>query len=305
MYAPRVRASLAALTISAWGAMGTAVAADAPATKSEPFDIVELMMKSTLRIEGRDGSTGTGFLLIEKDYFPILVTAAHVLDRMPGSQVIVTLRRKTEAGWIRQPVELAIRRGRDPIYVRNPDADVAAIYVKVDPSVVPAEMFMPEGLVDDDTLMAYGVRTGHEAFILSYPLGTMSNDEGFPILRGGHIATYPIYPMRYHRAFALDCEVHEGDYGAPVIVRLPTEVADDRTVKQREQEGLAFVIGLVGKPPESTSKLRVVTVVPAPFILDTIGLLRKSNSLEPMRKDFQRNELRPSEMGSLMQPPAP
>lgn len=288
-------------------AVGTTTIAranDAPPAKGEPFDIIKLMMESTIRIEGQGGSTGTAFLLLEKDYLPILVTAAHVLDRMPGTEVDLTMRARTQEGWTRTNVALPIRRGRTPIYVRHLQADVAAMYITVDPKALPAQMMMPEGLVEDETLKEQGVRTGQEAFVMSYPLGVLSNDEGFPILKSGHIATYPMYPTRDRRAFALDCDLNEGEYGAPVIVRLPTEVGEDRTLKQREQNGLGFVIGLVGRPPETTSKVRVLTVIPATLIIDTIELLRKSNARQLKSEEIQRSDREPCapvgrEIGSL------
>ncbi len=54
---------------------------------------------------------------------------------------------------------------------------------------------------------------------LGYPWGMSANTAGFPILRAGKVASYPIAPTREFPTFLLDFSVFPGNSGGPVFVK--------------------------------------------------------------------------------------
>ena len=78
-------------------------------------------------------------------------------------------------------------------WTRHPQADVAAMYIRLPVDVLPS--ILPTTLLaEDEGLKAYGLHPGDELNCLGYPLGAESNPSGFPILRSGKIASYPLLP---------------------------------------------------------------------------------------------------------------
>lgn len=69
---------------------------------------------------------------------------------------------------------------------------------------------------DDDALREYEIKPGDEVRCLGFPLGVASNEAGFPVLRSGRIASYPILPTEKTKSFLLDFRVFEGNSGGPV-----------------------------------------------------------------------------------------
>lgn len=189
-------------------------------------DFNSILMAATFKLEGQGeapGQTviGTGFLLgrpLLKDPARgkyILVTAAHVLDEMKGDTIAVHSRRKVGADiWVAVPFPLAIRANGPPLFTRLPDADVAVIYLQL-PSGVTPPLLPTSVLADDETLKKYAVHPGDEVRCLGYPLGFPSNDAGFPILRSGKIASYPLLPTDRLKTFLLDFKVFKGNSGGP------------------------------------------------------------------------------------------
>jgi len=70
-----------------------------------------------------------------------------------------------------------------------------------------------------------------------------SNDAGFPILRSGYIASYPIIPATAIRSFLFDFNVFEGNSGGPVYF-----VESNRAYGGAINIGtVQFLIGLVSE----------------------------------------------------------
>jgi hypothetical protein len=108
-------------------------------------DIATLLMNSTFEIAGPDSTPGkvnygTVFLLgkpmkaePQRGYF-VLVTAAHVLDVISGDRATLFLRHKEENGngnYTTIPTQIEIRQNGASHYVKNPNADVAAMYIRM------------------------------------------------------------------------------------------------------------------------------------------------------------------------------
>ena len=95
-----------------------------------------------------------------------------------------------------------------PLYVKHKDADVIALYVDM-PDDLSVPILPMAFLADDEVLKKFEIHPGDELLCLGFPLG-VSSESGFPILRSGKIASYPIVSTLY--AF----RVFDGNSGGPV-----------------------------------------------------------------------------------------
>ncbi len=74
-----------------------------------------------------------------------------------------------------------------------------------------------ELLAGDEIFKREVIRPGDELMCLGYPLGLESGVGGFPILRSGRIASYPIWPSSQAKTFLLDMTTYGGNSGGPVF----------------------------------------------------------------------------------------
>jgi hypothetical protein len=238
------------------------------------------IMEATFRIAGPAAETGafsvgTVFFLGRRTagppgrIDPVMVTAAHVLQDISGDEAVLWLRRK-KAGGVFEPQEhrIRIRDQGKPLWTAHPRADVAALSV-----VLPKDAYVPllpeDLLATDQTFEQQGIHPGDELLCLGYPFGLAANDIGFPILRSGKIASYPLVPAAAHPSFLYDFQVYEGNSGGPVyfIAAAGTGMSSKKAA--------SFIAGLVsGHARVGGQRLQLASVVPAQFIRETIAGLQ-------------------------------
>jgi hypothetical protein len=125
----------------------------------------------------------------------VVVTAAHVFEGIEGDFATLQLRRRSAEGpYTTFPYQFRIRINGQPLYVRHPTADVAVMYADI-PDEVPMTGLPPAMLVTDKTLDEIEFHPGDEAHILGFP-ALLGTEGGFPFLRAGRIASYPLTPMK-------------------------------------------------------------------------------------------------------------
>ena len=257
----------------------------------KPIELNTILMESTFRLQGPNkaikgkASFGTAFL-IGKPLPPpstagyyILVTAAHVLDNIDGDTVQLGIPTKMADGtfalvWR----EIAIRnKGKDLFvkhkdYATDPRADAAALYVDM-PEDRKAPMVNMGLLATDKTLEYYEVHPGDELFCLGFPL-YVGTDFGFPILRSGTIASYPLTPTTTYKNFYFDITIFDGNSGGPVYLVDRNRIYGGTNHLGELVQG---VVGLIKGQVEATlfnnQRISLAVVVPSRFILETIALL--------------------------------
>jgi S1-C subfamily serine protease len=256
-----------------------------PASPSE--EINTLLMHATFRIHGaargdpmRKIAFGTVFVMgIPRHENPtvsniVLVTAAHVLEDIAGDVATLMLRKPDPDGTYTEfPFDIPIRRGGSPLYTRHPTEDVAAMYADL-PDAVPMSGLPPTFLATDEMLADIEVHPGDEAFVLGFPLG-VGTPGGFPVLRTGRIASYPLTPMRGVKSIVFDLFLYGGNSGGPVYYSY-----SNRMYKGAIHFGVAQgILGLVIQqaisptPGLADSPLNLGLVVPAVFIRETLDRL--------------------------------
>ncbi len=251
-------------------------------------EINTVLMHATFRISGQEKghadriATGTVFVMgvpLAKGGRAakwVLITAAHVLDDIgPDQATLIVRRRDAHGAYTSYPYDLPIRDGGKPRYVEHRTADVAAMYVAL-PTDVPVTALMPDFLVDDKMTEDMDLHPGDEVFLLGFPLAIIGRG-GFPILRSGHIASYPLTPMKKVKQIDLDALILGGNSGGPVYYSY-----QQRFIKGVPRVGLwRGVLGLVVKaeasnlPEDAHQSLNYGSIVPAPFIRETIEMLPK------------------------------
>ncbi|WP_066687263.1 serine protease [Caulobacter sp. CCH9-E1] len=244
------------------------------------WDLSVDLIKATVQLEQPlgDGSrtVGTGFLVSDPtpDGKPrtILVTAAHVLEKMPSMSARIGYRiQGSEGVWRYDPESLTIRDGDHPLWTKHPTRDVAAMVVEAPPEFAKAAIPLSY-LAQDDTFNKYNLGPGDEMMALGFPRGLSANPAGFPILRSGRVASYPLAPATNFPTFLMDFSVFPGNSGGPVFM---AEGARRRPGASESQE-VQFVAGLLTQQVElSGERLEIGIVTHAKFIRETLALLDK------------------------------
>ena len=243
------------------------------------MDLSGELIHATVQLEQPLGdgtrTVGTGFLIASTtpDGQPrtVLVTANHVLQRMPGANARIGYRISNPDGsWSYSPETLRIRDGKQELWTHHPSRDVAAIAITAPPEF--AKAAIPESyLAGDDTFQKYSVGAGDEMMALGFPRGLAANQAGFPILRSGRVASYPVAPAKIFPTFLLDFSVFPGNSGGPVFMMDQPR----RFSAAAGQEGDGkFIAGLLTQQVELNSeRLEIGIVTHAKFIHETIALM--------------------------------
>jgi hypothetical protein len=129
-----------------------------------------------------------------------------------------------------------------------------------------------EFLMDDRKIGYIELHPGDEVFVLGFPLAA-AGPGGFPILRFGRIASYPLTPMRQIREIYLDLFIAGGNSGGPVYFSYANRVIDGRTDHRRYQGILGLVTQEAKSQLFSDKSLNFGVIVSAPFIQETINKL--------------------------------
>ncbi|HZZ69106.1 MAG TPA: serine protease [Phenylobacterium sp.] len=250
------------------------------------MDLSAQMMQATVQLEQPLGdgtrTVGTGFLISETspDGKPhtILVTANHVFDKMPKTEARVGYRfPNSDGSWSYSPQTLRIRDAKGhPLWTHHPSRDVAAISINAPEAF--AKAAIPEDyLAADDTFSKYKVEAGDQMMTLGFPRGLAANPAGFPILRSGRVASYPIAPAKIFPTFLLDFAVFPGNSGGPVFMSGPSRhAAGDNGQEGPDEE---FIAGLLTQQVELNSeRLGIGIVTNARFIRETIALIKDPNA---------------------------
>lgn len=202
----------------------------------------EMAVKASVRIMIGDES-GTGFFV----RYPVpdggsevfLVTAAHTLVDGEQSMAEVVVRdqgqRKTQKFLIKD-------ENGNKLWTQHPSQDIAAIPFNYKPAT-DIYVFDWDQLGDPEHFQTKQSCVGEIVSIPSFPAKLESSNQGFPVLRQGTIASYPLFPVKEQPSFLLDFSAFGGDSGAPVIDR-----GDDLQDRQ------FHLIGLVTSQIRQTDK---------------------------------------------------
>jgi V8-like Glu-specific endopeptidase len=269
-------------------------------------DLSVELIHATVQLEQPLGdgtrTVGTGFLIQAPaaDGRPrtVLVTANHVFEKMPGAEARIGYRiSNADGSWSYSPQTVKIRDAQGgELWTHHPSRDVAAISITAPEAFAKAAIPM-DWLASDETFVESGVTAGDELMALGFPRGLAANQAGFPILRSGRIASYPVAPANIFPTFLLDFSVFPGNSGGPVFLtsrtyrreaRAATEMAADASTGPPSVRGAKaapaapakaaapsqFIAGLLTQQVElNKERLEIGIVTHAKFIRETIARL--------------------------------
>lgn len=244
------------------------------------MDLPVELIHATVQLEQPLGhgtrTVGTGFLVSETapDGSPrtVLITANHVFAGMPGAKAKIGYRiENADGSWSYAPQELRIRdQAGHELWTHHPNRDVAAISVKAPPEFAKAAIPVTY-LATDETFQKYQVGAGDEMMALGFPRGLAANQAGFPILRSGRVASYPIAPAKIFPTFLLDFSVFPGNSGGPVFM---SDQAHRRPGAPGTSDDVEFIAGLLTQQVElNNERLEIGIVVQARYIRETLALM--------------------------------
>jgi S1-C subfamily serine protease len=246
------------------------------------MDLASHLMAATVEVEQPlpDGRhmVGTGFLIDDPtpDGRPrtVLVTAAHVLAKMPGAQAHLGYRIQGKDGaWRYDPRPITIRSKGEPLWTRDPERDVAAIEIKAPPEFAKAAIPI-SWLADESVFANAAIGPGDEMLVLGYPQGLSADSAGFPILRSGRIAS-PVAATGVSPTFLLDFRVFPGNSGGPVFAAKAGATAAGLT-NVADAKPAPVIMGMLTQQVElNNERMEIGIVTEAPFIRDTLTLLDK------------------------------
>ena len=246
------------------------------------MDLAVELIHATVQLEqplGDGTSTvGTGFLISAPgaDGKPrtVLVTANHVFEKMSLADARIGYRvSNADGSWSYSPKPIKIRdKDGAALWTHHPNRDVAVMTIKAPAEFAKAPIPV-NYLAKDETFDAYQVNAGNEMMALGFPRGLSANSAGFPILRSGRVASYPLGPAAAFPTFLLDFSVFPGNSGGPVFISRQQNPTGLTPVSDKAPDP-GFIAGLLTQQVELNSeRLEIGIVTHAKYIRETIDML--------------------------------
>lgn len=238
-----------------------------------PVQLIEATVQLDQPLPGGVRTVGTGFLVASTSATgeprTILVTAKHVLAGMPGEEANIGYRAADAGGtWRYAPQAVKIRdETGEPLWTGHPARDVAAMVIEAPPEF--AKAAIPAGyLAAGDAYAERNISPGDEMMVLGYPRGVASNNAGFPILRSGKVASYPVSPKVFP-TFLLDFSVFPGNSGGPVFITRRGAIKAGGTATAQP-----LITGILTQQVQmNDERLEIGIVIHSKYVLETLDLL--------------------------------
>jgi len=141
-----------------------------------------------------------------------LVTASHVLEAMSGDSFnLVSRTQREDKVFLRGEISVPLRKDGNVLWKKHAEQDVAVMLL---PESVEVEALPVDCLATEEWLEQ--VHVGDAVRLAVFPERSEANPAGFPVLRGGVIASHPLVPVKPHPMFLIDTTAWPGDSGGPV-----------------------------------------------------------------------------------------
>jgi Trypsin-like peptidase domain len=178
-------------------------------------EAAEKLVLATYKL-ANDSSTATGTVYQretgEGKSQCFLVTAAHVFERMKSDTCVLVSRTRREDGvFLRQEIQIPVRQAGKPLWKKHGAQDIAVLLL---PESVSVEALPFDCLATEESLKP--IRVGDDVRLAVFPERSEANPAGFPVLRGGSLASHPLLPVKPHPMFLVDTTAWPGDSGGPV-----------------------------------------------------------------------------------------
>ena len=174
-------------------------------------------------------STATGFVVKKNKHF-YLITAHHVLQKMEGTHfTLVSRQEKAKGVYHREEIRIQLRKEGKDLWVKHTKHDIAVLELPANLNLVALPF---ECLPTEDSMA--NIHVGDEVRSAVFPEKTEANGAGFPLMRHGVIAGFPLHPIQHNPMFQIHTTSWAGDSGGPVILHAPSR-----------EGGVPIVIGVI------------------------------------------------------------
>jgi hypothetical protein len=179
-------------------------------------EAAEQLVLATYKL-ANDASTATGVVIrcetSGDQNRRFLATGHHVFEQMSGDAcVLVSRKARDDGAFQRQEIRIAVRKDGQPLWIKHPVHDLAILPL---PDQVQVNSLPLDCLATEDQIS--NAHVGDAVRLAVFPERSEANGAGFPVLRGGSIAGYPLVPVASHPAFLVDTTSWKGDSGGPVM----------------------------------------------------------------------------------------
>jgi len=184
----------------------------------------------------------------------VLVTAAHLFEKTKEKNATLVFRESTGRREMTIPIQ---NSSNMPLWKKHSRYDIAGLAVDLPDSDL-VNIFTLEQLADQKLFDSETITVGQACQIPSFPAKLESTSLGYPILRSGSIASYPLAPVVSQPTFMIDVSAFGGDSGAPVLVAIADRIngipAKTGTANQFDSKPTLIVAGLVFAKQRQTHK---------------------------------------------------
>jgi S1-C subfamily serine protease len=235
---------------------------------------------------------GTGFLVgrhhkeapaEQKNYHLFLVTNKHVLKNVES--IIVRFNPKTEEPARDYDISLAPRK--ELLMVGHPDPDIDVVVISINADVLQKEQArfaffaLDEHALQIADIKEHGTSEGDFVYVLGFPMGIVSSDRQYVIVRSGVIARLRDTVDQKSREFLIDANVFPGNSGGPVVLKPEiVSIEGTKTINRAALIGIitSYIPYQDTAISQQTGRTRIIfeensglaAVVPSDFIIETV-----------------------------------
>lgn len=257
-----------------------------------PYFIDSVVAIGNRPVNGEVQWIGTGFLVgrlyseIESEkqqYVIFLVTNKHVLEG--ASSIVVRFNPKTEEPARDYDIDLTDKT--ELVLVGHPDPDIDVVAISINTSVLQRDeaqfsfFRLEKNALCLSDLREQGASEGDFVYVLGFPMGIVSQDRQYVIVRSGIIARLRDVVAQKSRTFLIDANIFPGNSGGPVVLKPEiTSIEGTKSINRAALIGIitAYVPYRDVAISQQTKRPRVIfeensglaTVVPADFIIETV-----------------------------------
>jgi hypothetical protein len=199
---------------------------------------------------------------------------------MAGETATLVGRRLDSSGtWQRTNYTIRIRAGTNDLWLKHKTLDIAAVPINV-PRDALRNIPTTDHFISQKRAEELQLHPGDRLYCLGYPLGMEGNAVGFPILRMGIIASYPILPVKDNPTFAFAFDVFGGNSGGPVYLYETSRKIGNKIDFGTTRFGIAGIVvsertfqsytETLTEKRQTTTSLAISDVIQAEFILELL-----------------------------------
>lgn len=232
-----------------------------------PTTISERLLYNTVRLEGLDGSSGTGFFFnfqTTKGIVPVLITNKHVVKNEQIQEMKFHLHLGNDSGPIDENYEVLYKS----CWNFHPSHDLCFTFVnplfeevkrRTGKNVfcIPNE----ESLIyDQEKLLELSAL--EEVVMIGYPIGLWDKLHNFPLFRKGYTGAHPAFDFNNKSIGVVDMSCFPGSSGSPIYILNENGYTDKKGNIMLGAKRIIFLGVLFKGPTMDVNGNIVVTDVP-------------------------------------------